>query len=51
MAYARERNKNLLQELVLRTSCSIQIKCFNQLIVVLNKRGAWLKAEALKAQM
>lgn len=50
MAYVREWRKNLLQELVLRVSCSIHIKCFNQLIVVLNKRGAWLKPEALKAR-
>lgn len=50
MAYVREWHKNLLQELVLRVSCSIHIKCFNQLIVVLNKRGAWIKPEALKAR-
>lgn len=45
-----EWHKNLLQELVLRVSCSIHIKCFNQLIIVLIKRGAWLKPEALKAR-
>lgn len=50
MAYVREWHKNLLQELVLRVSCGLHIKCFNQLIVVLSKRGAWIKPEALKAR-
>lgn len=50
LAYVREWCKNLLQGLVLRLSCSIQVRCFSQTLVLLNKRGAWLKLEAPKAQ-